>query len=198
MDGPVFQIFWKKGVCFPNIWKKYPLLRARRRPEGAAGGGARGIFSKYLENRPLFSKYLEKRPIHIFLIDTFNFFQITIIYKGTQVTIIKRMCNISVTIERGPRLEKMGREALGPRISNPECSKSLWKQWCVHASTLKSLQKTKVFASLGLQIMVQTMVVASLEVQVAIETMMLVTKILFFTCIYYISGSTNVISHGNS
>ena len=51
------------------------------------------------------------------------------------------MCNISVRIERGPRLEKMGREALGPRISNPECSKSLWKQWCVHASTLKSLQK---------------------------------------------------------
>ena len=84
MDGPVFQIFWKK--CFPNISKKYPLLRARRRPEGAAGGGARGIFSKYLENRPLFSKYLEKRPIHIFLIDTFQFFQITTIYKGTQDT----------------------------------------------------------------------------------------------------------------
>ena len=34
----------------------------------------------------LFSKYLEKRPIHIFLIATFQFFQITIIYKGTQVT----------------------------------------------------------------------------------------------------------------
>ena len=80
----------KKGVCFPNILKKYPLLRARRRPEGAAGGGARGIFSKYLENRPLFSKYLEKRPIHIFLIDTFQFFQITTIYKGTQVTTVEQ------------------------------------------------------------------------------------------------------------
>ena len=51
-----------------------------------APGGTRGIFSKYLENRPLFSKYLEKRPIHIFLIDTFQFFQITTIYRGTQVT----------------------------------------------------------------------------------------------------------------
>ena len=65
---------------------KHPLLRARQRPEGAAEGGARGIFSKYLENRPLFSKYYEKRPIHMFLIDTFQFIQITIIYKGTQVT----------------------------------------------------------------------------------------------------------------
>ena len=68
----------------------------------------------------------------------------------------------------------------------------------MHASTLKSLQKTTVFASLGLQIMVQTMVFASLEVQVAIETMMLVTKIVVLICIYCISGSTNVISHGNS
>ena len=65
---------------------KYPWRRLRRRPPGAATPGGGGIFSKYLENRPLFSKYLEKRPIHIFLIDTFHFFQITIIYKGTQVT----------------------------------------------------------------------------------------------------------------
>ena len=65
--------------------KQIPLLWARRRPEGAAGGGARGIFSKYLENI-LFSKYLEKGSIHIFLNDTFHFFQITIIYKGTQIT----------------------------------------------------------------------------------------------------------------
>ena len=53
------------------------------RPGGAARGGARGIFSRYLD---LFSKYLKKRPIHIFLIDTFHFFQITIIYRGMQVT----------------------------------------------------------------------------------------------------------------
>ena len=31
--------------------------------------------------------------------------------------VIKRMCDISVRIGRGPRLGKMGREALGPRIS---------------------------------------------------------------------------------
>ena len=73
MDGLFCQIFAKsgKGQC------------ACRRLDAPGGGG---IFSKYLENRPLFSKYLEKRPIHIFLIATFLFFQITIIYKGTQVT----------------------------------------------------------------------------------------------------------------
>ena len=30
--------------------------------------------------------------------------------------VIKRMCNISVRIGRGPRLGKMGQEASGPRI----------------------------------------------------------------------------------
>ena len=85
MDGPFFQIL-KKGVCFQTILKKYPWRRLRRRPPGAAAPGGGGIFSKYLENRPLFSKYLERRPIHIFLNDTFLFFQTTIIYKGTQVT----------------------------------------------------------------------------------------------------------------
>ena len=55
-------------------------------PKSRSVGGARGISSKYLENRPLFSKYLEKRPIHIFLNDTSHFFQITIIYRGMQVT----------------------------------------------------------------------------------------------------------------
>ena len=41
-----FQNILKIGVCFQTILKKYPLLRARRRPEGAAEGGAGGIFSK--------------------------------------------------------------------------------------------------------------------------------------------------------
>ena len=81
-----FPNILKKGIYFQNILKKYPWRRLRRRPPGAAAPGGGGIFSKYLENRPLFSKYLEKRPIHIFLIDTFQFFQITTIYKGTQVT----------------------------------------------------------------------------------------------------------------
>jgi len=31
--------------------------------------------------------------------------------------VLKRMCAISVNIWRGPRLGKMGRDALGPRIS---------------------------------------------------------------------------------
>ena len=50
----------------PYILSKYPLLRARRRPEGAAEGGAGGIVSKYFENIPLFSKYFENMPIHVF------------------------------------------------------------------------------------------------------------------------------------
>ena len=83
----IFSKCFENRDMFSKHFEKYPLLRARRRPEGAAGGGARGIFSKYLENRPLFSKHFEKRPIHIFLIDTFHFFQITTIYKGTQATI---------------------------------------------------------------------------------------------------------------
>ena len=85
----LFPSILKKGIYFSKYFEKYPLLRAQRRPEGAAGGGARGIFSNYLENRPLFSKYLEKGPIHIFLNYTFHFFfqiPVTIIYKGTQVT----------------------------------------------------------------------------------------------------------------
>ena len=41
-----FQNILKIGVCFQTILKKYPLLRARRRPEGAAEGGTGGIFWK--------------------------------------------------------------------------------------------------------------------------------------------------------
>ena len=76
---------------FKQFLKTYPWRRLRRRPLGAAAPGGGGIFSKYLEIRPLFSKYLEKQPIHIFLIATFHFFQITIIYKGAQVTTPSRV-----------------------------------------------------------------------------------------------------------
>ena len=82
----LFSKYFEKRGLFSKYFEKIPP------PPGAAAPGGRrrrrrqGYFSKYLENRPLFSKYLEKRPIHIFLIDTFQFFQITIIYKGTQVT----------------------------------------------------------------------------------------------------------------
>ena len=76
----------EKGIYFQYIWKKYSWHRLQLRPAVAAAPGGGSIFSKHLENRPLFSKYLGKRPIHIFLIDTFQFFQITTIYKGTQVT----------------------------------------------------------------------------------------------------------------
>ena len=61
-------------------------------PPGAAAPGGRHrrrrqwYFFKIFGKHTLFSKYVEKRPIHIFLIDTFYFFQITTIYKGTQVT----------------------------------------------------------------------------------------------------------------
>ena len=82
----LFSKYFEKRGLFSKYLEKYPWRRLRRRPPGAAAPGGGGIFSKYLENRPLFSKYLEKRPIHIFLIDTFQVFQITIIYKGTQVT----------------------------------------------------------------------------------------------------------------
>ena len=44
----------------------------------------RGIFSKYLEHRHLFSKYFDKQTL--FFGKQTPFFQITIIYKGMQVT----------------------------------------------------------------------------------------------------------------
>ena len=56
MDGPFFQIFWKKASAFQIFEKIRPP-----RPEGAAGGGARGIFSKYLGNIPLFQKIWGKK-----------------------------------------------------------------------------------------------------------------------------------------
>ena len=77
-----------------------------------------GLFSKYLENRPLFSKYLEKRPIHIFLIDTFQFFQITIIYKGTQGTTHRagtgiHVCGILMVILRVGTAAERGEASIG-------------------------------------------------------------------------------------
>ena len=42
--GRFYKYFEKRGL-FSKYLKKSPLLRARWRPEGAAGGGARGIFS---------------------------------------------------------------------------------------------------------------------------------------------------------
>ena len=39
------------------------------------------------------------------------------------MNVIKRMCDISIRIGRDPKLGKMGREALGPRIS--KCHKEI-------------------------------------------------------------------------
>ena len=78
LDGSLFQTFWGTNTFDFQLFEKYPWHRLRRRPPGAAAPGTITCF--------LFSKYLEKRPIHMFLNDTFHFFQITIIYRGTQVT----------------------------------------------------------------------------------------------------------------
>ena len=78
------QIFWKRGL-FPKYLEKIPLAPPPAAPSGRGGR----IFSNIWKADAFFSKYLEKRPIHIFLIATARFFQITIIYKGTQVTTIR-------------------------------------------------------------------------------------------------------------
>ena len=89
---------------FPNILKKryvFQIFEEIPPPPGAAAPGGRrrrrrqGYFSKIFGEQTLFPKYLEKRPIHIFLIATFQFFQITIIYKGTQVTMQSGMTWLS-------------------------------------------------------------------------------------------------------
>ena len=77
MDGLFSKDFEKRFVF--QLFEKIPP------PPAAAAPGGGGIFSNNWKTN-LFSKSLEKRPIHIFLNDTFHFFQITIIYKGTQVT----------------------------------------------------------------------------------------------------------------
>ena len=43
-------------------------------------------FSNYLGNKFVLQSISKNRTIHMVLNDTFHFFQITIIYKGTQVT----------------------------------------------------------------------------------------------------------------
>ena len=61
-------------VCCQSILEKYPLLRARLRPEGAAEGGAGGIFSKMFENM----------PIHVFKVATIPGFPSFRVWPGTQ------------------------------------------------------------------------------------------------------------------
>ena len=121
MDGPFFQICWKKKL-FSKYFENIPLAPPPAAPSGRHRARRRGYFFKYLENRPLFSKYLEKRPIHIFLNDTFHFFQITIIYKGTQVTrlglaVCERAKNQHSRISRYPHLLKTATHTPLPMIS---------------------------------------------------------------------------------
>ena len=47
------------------------------------------------QTKCIFPKCFEKGPIHIFLNDTFQCFRITIIYKGTQVTMSQEVLTVS-------------------------------------------------------------------------------------------------------
>ena len=81
----LFSKYFEKRGLFSKYFEKIPL--ASPRPEEGV------FFQNIWKTEPFFSKYLEKRPIYIFLIDTFHFFQITIIYRGTQVTIDGPWCS---------------------------------------------------------------------------------------------------------
>ena len=65
-----------------NVWKKILW----RRPPGAAAPGGGGIFSNMLKAEPFSQSIWKKRPSIFFRICITICFQITIIYKGTQVT----------------------------------------------------------------------------------------------------------------
>ena len=68
-----------KTNLFSTYYEKYPLLRTRRRPEGAAGGSAMGICSKLVANRFIFSKHVENIPSYFSKFALSVVFQITII-----------------------------------------------------------------------------------------------------------------------
>jgi hypothetical protein len=72
MPGPFSKHFGNR-VCFQNKHEQIPAVRARRRPEGAAGGGTRAMFSKKMKTDPSF-KYYGERPIHTFSKSAFSLF----------------------------------------------------------------------------------------------------------------------------
>ena len=84
----IFTQMFENTVHFPTHFEKIPLAPPPAAPSGRRRARRRGYFFKIFgKQTPFFPNYFENRPIHIFLIDTFLCFQITIIYRGTQVTI---------------------------------------------------------------------------------------------------------------
>ena len=96
-----FQIL--KKCCFPNILKKYPLLRARRRQ-----GYFFRIFGKYKCFFKRFGKHtfcfqnIWNKAHPYFSNWHFSFFQITTIYKRTQDT--TRTCILDMNLAGASRL----------------------------------------------------------------------------------------------
>ena len=85
--GPFSKYFEKNKALFCKYFEKNTPSSGRSGARRAPPEAAPGVFFQNIwKTDPFFSKYLENRPIHIFQIDTFQLFQITTIYKGTQVT----------------------------------------------------------------------------------------------------------------
>ena len=77
----LFSKYFEKRGLFSKYFEKIPLA-----PPPAAPSGRGSIFQNVWKTYPFF-KHLEKKAHpYVFLIDTFHFVQITIIYRGTQVT----------------------------------------------------------------------------------------------------------------
>ena len=82
----LFSKYFEKRGMFSTYFEKIPLAPPPAAPSGRRRARRRGYFFQIFGKQTPFFKTFGKKTIHIFLIATFHFFQVTIIYKGTQVT----------------------------------------------------------------------------------------------------------------